>query len=295
MINKEDLDWESQLENAQAYFSHRYKDDATLEIILAKDTFSAGTAHPESVKLWREYLEYRYEKIDKKTASFLRGIQALNFPAWLLGILEWDLDVEKNEMRFQDLVSEKFSGEKENLLGVLVLAKEAHSNQSQMRPKDIERGDTTLGHIPYVNHPIQIANLAFQKNLSSDAIRAALLHDVIEDTSIDDKQLRARGIHETVIELVKHLSRNKNTETREQFLARSIGLSGEVLILKCLDRFHNLIRSFGIKDPEYLKRYIDESKMFVPIFQTQPLLADIAPLFNQLLKELERYRGVFVV
>ncbi|MEK7140376.1 MAG: hypothetical protein AAB815_01175 [Patescibacteria group bacterium] len=298
VINEEDLDWKQQLNDAQAYFSHRYRDDATLEIISAKDAYSAGVAYPELLKSWKEYLDYNYEKKDIKTATFLRRIRASNFPPWLLGLLEWDLDVEGNEKRFKDFVLEKSVNEKEQkkLLDVFNLAKEAHHGQFQMRPKDVKNGNTTLRHIPYLNHLVQIANLSFERKLSTNSIKTALLHDVIEDTKIKDGQLRARGIEEVVIDSVKHLSRDKNIETREQFLRRVSSLTGEVLILKCLDRFHNIIRSFGIKDQEYLNRYINESKMYyVPIFRREPLLTDISVLFDQLLVELDKHKKIVEV
>src|SRR3989344_1899884 len=162
MISGEDFDWQQQLDDAQAYLSHRYLNDATLEIILAKDVYAAGVAYPELLKPWKRYLDFNYKKINTKTATFLREIRTLDFPSWLLGLLEWDLDVEKNEKRFRDFVSEKvLDGGEKKLLDILTLAKEAHHSQTQMRPKDIEKGNTSLYHIPYINHPIQIANLSF--------------------------------------------------------------------------------------------------------------------------------------
>lgn len=60
------------------------------------------------------------------------------------------------------------------------LALRAHEGQTR---KD--------GHIPYAAHPIAVALLVARHGFADAVIAAALAHDVLEDTSIGEEELRA--------------------------------------------------------------------------------------------------------
>jgi GTP pyrophosphokinase len=59
---------------------------------------------------------------------------------------------------------------------------------------------------PYVNHPLRVAHAAVQAGLPAEAIAAALLHDVVEDTdkTLDDLK---RVFPERVVHLVHLLTK----------------------------------------------------------------------------------------
>ena len=89
---------------------------------------------------------------------------------------------------------------------------------------------------PYIYHPMHVAN-----EMDTE-IRTciALLHDVIEDTCVDEEMLRLKGIPEEVIEGVKVLTRNKG-ESYRQYIEDLIA-SGNVdaMRVKLADLHHNL-------------------------------------------------------
>jgi hypothetical protein len=89
--------------------------------------------------------------------------------------------------------------------------------------------------------------------------------------------------------MVQDCSRNEN-ETREQFMSKMKWLKWSSKIIKCLDRFHNIIRAFSIKDPKYISRIINETKeVYLPAFESLKELEPIKTLFFDLLEELEKY------
>ena len=53
----------------------------------------------------------------------------------------------------------------------------------------------------YISHPLAVASILADMHMDSESIMASLLHDVIEDTSVD-KEMVARRFKKTVAELV---------------------------------------------------------------------------------------------
>src|SRR6188472_2769054 len=60
---------------------------------------------------------------------------------------------------------------------------------------------------PYINHPLRVAHHAAQAELGEDAVVAALLHDVVEDTSHTWDDLRVAGFTERAIVLARLLTK----------------------------------------------------------------------------------------
>src|SRR5690242_9421428 len=52
-------------------------------------------------------------------------------------------------------------------------------------------GQTRLDGSPYIIHPLEVAEIAADLGMDEDSIIAAILHDVVEDTSVKLAQLRA--------------------------------------------------------------------------------------------------------
>ncbi len=62
---------------------------------------------------------------------------------------------------------------------------------------------------PYIKHPERVVNLVSQFTQDTDAIAAAWLHDVLEDTKCTEMSLKDSGIPDTVLYFVRHLTKNK--------------------------------------------------------------------------------------
>ncbi len=126
---------------------------------------------------------------------------------------------------------------------------------------------------PYVTHPIAVARILTPLHLDVQAIIAALLHDVIEDTPITAAQVAER-YGTPVAELVEGLSKLDKIqfETREDAQAENfrkmllaMARDVRVILIKLADRLHNM-RTLGAMAPEKCARIAKETMdIYAPI------------------------------
>jgi len=112
------------------------------------------------------------------------------------------------------------------------------AHQGQMR----HSGD------PYISHPIAVARILTPLHIDAQAIIAALLHDVVEDTEVTGEQV-AEKFGKPVAELVDGLSKldRLRFETREDAQAENfrkmllaMARDVRVILIKLADRLHNM-------------------------------------------------------
>lgn len=123
-----------------------------------------------------------------------------------------------------------------DILKAYRLAEEAH------------RGVLRESGEPYITHPLNVAlNLLNMEVYDKDTICAALLHDVVEDTSLTLEDI-AHEINPTVAELVDGVTKMRgmkfSKESKDNANTRKIlnGLNKDVriIIIKLADRLHNM-------------------------------------------------------
>ena len=73
---------------------------------------------------------------------------------------------------------------------------------------DKHLGQIDKSGLPYIFHPIHIA----EQLDDEECIVVALLHDILEDTSITKKDLSILGFSERIINLIDILTRKKNED-----------------------------------------------------------------------------------
>lgn len=120
------------------------------------------------------------------------------------------------------------------LLEALAFAAEKHRNQ---RRKDAECS-------PYINHPIALAQLLATTGgvQDIDVLRAAVLHDTLEDTETTREELAAR-FGEAVAAIVEELSDDKSLpkQTRKQLqIDHAPHASAQAALVKIADKICNL-------------------------------------------------------
>ncbi|MCW8995617.1 MAG: RelA/SpoT family protein, partial [Psychromonas sp.] len=101
---------------------------------------------------------------------------------------------------------------------------------------------------PYITHPVAVAEILAEMRLDHEAIAAALLHDVLEDTDTTHQEIAA-AFNPSVAELVEGVTKldKFNFDNREQAQAENIrkmliAMSKDfrVMLIKLADRVHNM-------------------------------------------------------
>ncbi len=137
------------------------------------------------------------------------------------------------------------------------------AHQGQMR----QSGD------PYISHPIAVARILTPLHIDAQAIVAALLHDVVEDTDVTGEQVAER-FGKPVAELVDGLSKLDKIqfETREDAQAENfrkmllaMARDVRVILIKLADRLHNMrtLDSMAIEKRERIAR--ETMEIYAPI------------------------------
>jgi GTP diphosphokinase / guanosine-3',5'-bis(diphosphate) 3'-diphosphatase len=126
---------------------------------------------------------------------------------------------------------------------------------------------------PYISHPISVAEICAGWKLDVDAIRAALLHDVMEDQDIAKQELIEK-FGSDVAELVDGLSKldrlefaNKAQQQAESFRKMLLAMARDirVILIKLADRLHNM-RTLDAVKPEKRRRVARETlDIYAPI------------------------------
>lgn len=83
---------------------------------------------------------------------------------------------------------------------------------------EAHEGQTDKAGAPYLLHLLRV----MMQMPSEEAMMAAVLHDLVEDTQHSFEGLRQRGFPERVVEAVEHLTR-RDGETYEDFARRAGG------------------------------------------------------------------------
>jgi GTP diphosphokinase / guanosine-3',5'-bis(diphosphate) 3'-diphosphatase len=140
---------------------------------------------------------------------------------------------------------------------------------------------------PYISHPIAVAQILAHWHLDGQALTAALLHDVMEDTAVTKTEIRDRfGKH--VAELVDGVSKLDRIEfqTQEEAQAENfrkmllaMARDVRVILIKLADRLHNM-RTLQVMQPKKRARIARETlEIYAPIANRLGL--------NQLYQELQ--------
>ena len=134
-------------------------------------------------------------------------------------------------------------------------------------------GQFRLSGEPYICHPLSVALILAEMRMDTKGIMAAILHDVIEDTSVTREQLRDQ-FGEEVAALVDGVSKLTQLDcksraeaqaqnVRKMFLAMVKDL--RVIMVKLADRLHNM-RTLGIMSGNRRRRIARETlDIYAPI------------------------------
>src|SRR2546427_3269001 len=135
------------------------------------------------------------------------------------------------------------------------------------------QGQFRLSGHPYISHPLAVAEIVADWQLDAQAVMAALLHDVMEDTAISKQQITER-FGKPVAELVDGVSKLDRIEFQSQADAQAenfrkmllaMARDVRVILIKLADRLHNM-RTLGAVPPAKRSRIARETmEIYAPI------------------------------
>ncbi len=142
------------------------------------------------------------------------------------------------------------------------VAAQAHSRQTR------ENG------APYITHPIAVAEILAGYRLDAASIATALLHDVVEDTSLTLSALERQfgpaigGLVDGVTKLTRLELQSDRTKQAENFRKLVLAMSKDirVLLVKLADRLHNMRTLHYVQSPERRMRTARETmEIYAPL------------------------------
>ncbi|WP_018872315.1 bifunctional GTP diphosphokinase/guanosine-3',5'-bis pyrophosphate 3'-pyrophosphohydrolase [Thioalkalivibrio sp. ALJ16] len=136
-------------------------------------------------------------------------------------------------------------------------------------------GQTRKTGEPYIYHPLAVARTMAEMRMDHQAICAAILHDVMEDTATSKDRIHAE-FGEEVAELVDGVSKlthlqfqSKAEAQAENFRKMMLAITRDirVILIKLADRLHNM-RTLGVMRPDKRRRIAKETlEIYAPIAQ----------------------------
>jgi GTP pyrophosphokinase len=126
---------------------------------------------------------------------------------------------------------------------------------------------------PYISHPLAVAEILAEWHLDGQALMAALLHDVMEDTTITKEEIGEK-FGNAVAELVDGVSKLDKIEFQTEIHAQAenfrkmllaMARDVRVILIKIADRLHNM-RTLGAMAQEKRQRIARETlEIYAPI------------------------------
>lgn len=132
-------------------------------------------------------------------------------------------------------------------------------------------GQTRQSGEPYSTHPLAVAGILFDAlEADADALCAALLHDVVEDSDISLVSIRERfgGSVALIVDGVSKLDKVGASASKDDTLRKLVAAGGRdwrVFAVKLCDRLHNM-RTLGAVGPDKRQRVSRETlAVFFPL------------------------------
>jgi len=140
--------------------------------------------------------------------------------------------------------------------------------------EEAHRGQSRASGQPYIIHPIAVADVLADWKMDHQSVIAALLHDLIEDTSVTFETIR-ENFGNSVAELVEGVSKIEKLEEQKleerqaenlRKILLAISKDWRVIFIKLGDRLHNIRTLAHIRDQNKRKRIARETlEIYAPI------------------------------
>lgn len=140
---------------------------------------------------------------------------------------------------------------------------------------EAHEGQTRKTGEPYIYHPLAVARTMGEMHMDHQAIVAAILHDVMEDTPTTKERIHhefgpeVAALVDGVSKLTHLQFQNKAEAQAENFRKMMLAITQDirVILIKLADRLHNM-RTLGVMRPDKRRRIARETlEIYAPIAQ----------------------------
>ncbi|MFC5469477.1 RelA/SpoT family protein [Cohnella suwonensis] len=139
--------------------------------------------------------------------------------------------------------------------------------------EEAHRGQVRKSGEPYILHPIAVAEICMNMQMDVTTVMAALLHDVVEDTTVSVDDIRERfgdviaGLVDGLTKLERIQFQSKEEQQNENYRKMFVAMANDirVILIKLADRLHNM-RTLKFQSEESQRRIAQETlDIFCPI------------------------------
>ena len=120
---------------------------------------------------------------------------------------------------------------------------------------------------PFYTHPLEVAYMISDYNLKTDVITASILHDIIEDTEVTAGMI-IDNFGWRIAEMVDRLTRDRPEGIKlsvEEILNNAYKHKDkEVLLIKFIDRLHNMETLDSMPDSKKQKIALETATVIIP-------------------------------
>lgn len=149
-------------------------------------------------------------------------------------------------------------------------------------------GQFRIGGLPYITHPVSVAQIVREKGFGLSFQITALFHDLLEDTDATEQEIEEIGGAD-VLTAVKLLTKQKGYRM-EEYVA-GVRKNEMAFAVKGADRLHNLQCAFEA-DEDFRRRYILETIDWYMDFAPE-IPAAVKKLAESMEKRLTEYEFLY--
>ena len=162
---------------------------------------------------------------------------------------------------------------KQQLRGYLSVFQVKEITKAYDLAEKLHHGQVRSDGAPYITHPLEVAKILADMRMDYQSIVAAILHDVLEDTSISKEEL-SEMFHANIVALVDGVSKLEQLkfETREEAQAENLrkmmlamAKDIRVILVKLADRLHNMRTLDALSREKQRRIALETLEIYAPI------------------------------